>query len=44
MTRLYDASLIGKKLSVVDEILLLNPHQTPIWGVSGALAVQQNCA
>jgi hypothetical protein len=35
MTRLYDASLIGKKLSVVDEILLLNPHQTPLLNMLG---------
>jgi hypothetical protein len=30
MAKIYDASLIGKKLSVVDELLLLNPHQTPL--------------
>jgi hypothetical protein len=35
MTRMYDASLIGKKLSVVDEILLLNPHQTPLLNMLG---------
>lgn len=29
MTMIYNSDLIGKKLSVVDEILLLNPHQTP---------------
>jgi hypothetical protein len=35
MARIYDASLIGKKLSVVDEILLLNPHQTPLINLLG---------
>ncbi|MEW9697950.1 DUF5309 family protein [Paenibacillus sp. SI8] len=32
---IYDASLIGKKQSVVDEILLLNPHQTPLLNLIG---------
>jgi hypothetical protein len=35
MARIYDASLIGKKQSVVDEILLLNPHQTPLLNMLG---------
>jgi hypothetical protein len=35
MAKIYDASLIGKKLSVVDEILLLNPHQTPLINLLG---------
>lgn len=42
MAKIYDASLIGKKLSVVDEILLLNPHQTPLLNALGfAQAVTQ---
>jgi hypothetical protein len=32
---IYDASLIGKKLSVVDEVLLLNPHTTPMISLLG---------
>jgi len=35
MAKIYDASLIGKKQSVVDEILLLNPHQTPLLSLIG---------
>jgi hypothetical protein len=35
MTKMYTADLIGKKLSVVDEILLLNPHQTPMLNMLG---------
>lgn len=35
MAKVYDASLIGKKESVVDEILLLNPHQTPLLNALG---------
>ena len=35
MAKIYDASLIGKKQSVVDEILLLNPHQTPLLSLLG---------
>ncbi|MNV17753.1 hypothetical protein D3C71_1085500 [compost metagenome] len=35
MTKLYTPDLIGKKLSVVDEILLLNPHQTPLLNLLG---------
>jgi hypothetical protein len=35
MPKIYDASLIGKKQSVVDEILLLNPHQTPLLSLIG---------
>lgn len=33
--KIYDASLIGKKQSVVDEILLLNQHQTPLLSLLG---------
>jgi Family of unknown function (DUF5309) len=35
MAKIYDASLIGKKQSVVDEILLLNGHQTPMLSLLG---------
>ncbi|MFS0841161.1 DUF5309 family protein [Paenibacillus sp. 1P03SA] len=35
MTKIYDNSLIGKKQSVIDEILLLNPHQTPLISMLG---------
>lgn len=35
MSKIYDASLVGKKESVVDEILLLNPHQTPLLNLLG---------
>lgn len=35
MAKIYDASLVGKKESVVDEILLLNPHQTPLINLLG---------
>ena len=35
MTQIYDSSLIGKKESVVDQILLLNPHQTPLINMLG---------
>ena len=38
MTKIYDASLIGKKQSVVDEILLLNQHQTPLLNMLGFAA------
>jgi hypothetical protein len=42
MAKIYDASLIGKKQSVVDEILLLNQHQTPLLNMLGfAEAVTQ---
>jgi hypothetical protein len=42
MAMIYDSSLIGKKQSVVDEILLLNPHQTPMINLIGfAQAVTQ---
>lgn len=42
MAKIYDASLIGKKESVVDELLLLNPHQTPLISLLGfAPAVSQ---
>ena len=32
--KIYNSDLIGKKQSVVDEIPLLNPHQTPLDGTS----------
>ncbi|MGC4375798.1 DUF5309 family protein [Fictibacillus sp. Mic-4] len=35
MAKIYDASMIGKKQSVIDEILLLNPHQTPLISLLG---------
>ncbi|ANY67730.1 hypothetical protein BBD42_15595 [Paenibacillus sp. BIHB 4019] len=35
MAKVYNASLIGKRESVVDEILLLNPHQTPLLNALG---------
>lgn len=35
MAKIYTSDLIGKKLSVVDEILLLNPHQTPLINLIG---------
>lgn len=35
MAFIYDNSLIGKKQSVVDEILLLNPNQTPLINLLG---------
>jgi len=35
MAKIYDASLIGKRESVVDQILLLNPHQTPLINLLG---------
>jgi hypothetical protein len=35
MPKIYDAALIGKKQSVVDEIMLLNPHQTPLLNLIG---------
>jgi len=38
MAKIYDASLIGKKQSVVDEILLLNQHQTPLLNMLGFAA------
>lgn len=42
MAKIYDASLIGKQQSVVDELLLLNPHQTPLLNLLGfAEAVTQ---
>ena len=42
MAKIYNADLIGKKQSVVDEILLLNPHQTPLLNLLGfAEAVTQ---
>jgi hypothetical protein len=38
MAMIYDSSLIGKKQSVVDEILLLNPNQTPMINLLGFAA------
>lgn len=35
MTIVYNADLIGKKESVTDQILLLNPHQTPLLSLLG---------
>lgn len=35
MPKIYNANLIGKRESVVDEILLLNPHQTPLINLLG---------
>ncbi|AHV98989.1 SU10 major capsid protein [Paenibacillus sabinae] len=35
MAKIYDASMVGKKESVVDELLLLNPHQTPLLNMLG---------
>lgn len=35
MSKIYTADLVGKKESVVDEILLLNPHQTPLINLLG---------
>lgn len=35
MAMIYDQSLVGKKQSVVDEVLLLNPHQTPLINLLG---------
>jgi hypothetical protein len=32
---MYNADIIGKKLSVVDELLLLNPHQIPLISMLG---------
>ena len=42
MVKVYNSDLIGKKVSVVDEILLLNQHQTPLLNMLGfAEAVTQ---
>lgn len=35
MSKIYNSSLIGKKEDVTDEILLLNPHQTPMLNLLG---------
>lgn len=35
MTLIYNQDLVGKKQSVVDEILLLNPEQTPMLNLLG---------
>lgn len=35
MSKILDGSLIGKRESVVDELLLLNPHQTPFLNLVG---------
>lgn len=42
MPQIYDSNLVGKKESVVDQILLLNPHQTPLINMLGfSTAVSQ---
>jgi hypothetical protein len=42
MVKIYNSDLIGKKVSVVDELLLLNQHQTPMLNLIGfAEAVTQ---
>jgi hypothetical protein len=42
MAKIYNSDLIGKQVSVVDEILLLNQHQTPLLNLLGfAEAVTQ---
>jgi hypothetical protein len=38
MPQIYNQDLVGKKLSVVDEILLLNPNQTPLINLLGFAA------
>ncbi|WP_141500962.1 SU10 major capsid protein [Paenibacillus luteus] len=35
MAKIYNASIVGKRESVVDEILLLNPYQTPLLNALG---------
>ncbi|OME86917.1 hypothetical protein BK120_08315 [Paenibacillus sp. FSL A5-0031] len=35
MPKVYNASIVGKRESVVDEILLLNPYQTPLLNALG---------
>lgn len=35
MPKIYNASLVGKRESIVDELLLLNPHQTPLLNAIG---------
>jgi len=35
MAKIYNADLVGKRESIVDEILLLNPHQTPLLNAIG---------
>lgn len=35
MGKIYNADLVGKRESIVDEILLLNPHQTPLLNAIG---------
>jgi hypothetical protein len=35
MAKIYNAALVGKRESIVDEILLLNPHQTPLLNALG---------
>jgi hypothetical protein len=42
MVKIYNSDLIGKKVSVADELLLLNAHQTPLLNLLGfAEAVTQ---
>ncbi|OMD27493.1 SU10 major capsid protein [Paenibacillus odorifer] len=35
MPKIYNASIVGKRESIVDELLLLNPHQTPLLNALG---------
>ncbi|WP_313640085.1 DUF5309 family protein [Paenibacillus sp.] len=35
MGKIYNASIVGKRESIVDELLLLNPHQTPLLNAIG---------
>jgi len=35
MSQVFNADLVGKRESVVDELLLLNPHQTPLINLLG---------
>lgn len=35
MAKIYNSSIVGKRESVADEILLLNPHQTPLLNLLG---------
>lgn len=35
MSLIFDKDLIGKKQSIVDELLLLSPHTTPLLSMVG---------
>ncbi|WP_337102338.1 SU10 major capsid protein [Paenibacillus sp. YIM B09110] len=35
MTKIYTTDMIGKKYSIVDEVIRLNPHQTPLLNLIG---------